>query len=710
MGSSFYLQLAPYLLLEYTYGGNDSNYLSSQVKLARLQNKYTGEMQFLNGSAAQNTTQNVLDTSAANMGGYKWAFLDKDVPVPYISKDSNLVYTDMSGIFTSTYVQYDRVRLHILSGYRLEDLQGFITQVYVKEAQTSKMSILANNVFLNSDDRDILNSKPILLGDRMYDRYVEFYVPSLKEVNSDFYANPVNPVSVGYQYSSNNRGFLYDSAIYVKVYEISDIEKNAGNLFLYTSDTYEVNVNQEDTYSLLTANIEEATDGDYFIYYPSYSGNFIEEFISELNAAGGDHVVINDIDVYEQVGMDSLLSYSFSQVQQGNFDEPLEFRPIIKYADSVVTFSIDYTVRIFNRENGFQLIRKASTTSFSPKKYGKNIEKIALTEQSYPFKVYNKIYGGSTVTFNSPESSSSSFNTVYIPVFYDSKNIVIQPKSILAEGANPLDPNFGTDGIFLGQGDAMIYIGDFDSYFKFAVYQVNSPPKKLDLSASTIQIAFKDSTNKMIKFPALDSTSENSKTDGEIVFKIPGYIREKVLGNSKAIKNFYLISTNPGAGDTILYTGSVDNIDNISAEPQRLKTLAASATTSSSTAGTLSTLSSTTPGTNGVPGRIAGTSTVSSTDTSGGGTSQSGDLIKTPGTRNASILDTLTENNTQGINSIKTTEEVQPVDIPGYTFDPNAISIKIGIKPVSLETTNQSRTEVTNMLSTKPGTRTTLKN
>lgn len=707
MGSSFYLQLAPYLLLEYTYGGNDTTYLSSQVKLARLQNNYTGEIQFMNGSAAQNTTQNVLDTSAASLGGYKWAFLDKDVPVPYIAKDSNLVYTDMSGIFTSTYVQYDRVRLHILSGYRLEDLQGFIAQVYVKEAQTSKMSIFANNVFLNSDDRDILNPKPILLGDRMYDRYIEFLVPSLKEANIDFYSNPVNPVSVGYQYSTNNRGFLFDSAIYVKVFEITDIEKNGGNLFFYTSDTYEVNVNQEDTYSLLTANIQEATDGDYFIYYPSYAGNFIEEFISELNTAGGDHVVINDIDVYEQVGMDSLLSYSFSQVQQGNFDEPLEFRPIIRYADSAVTFSIDYTVRIFNRENGFQLIRKASTTSFSPKKYGKNIEKIALAEQSYPFKVYNKVYGGSTITFNSPEGNSSTFNTVYIPIFYDSKNIVIQPKSILAEGANPLSPNFGTDGIFLGQGDARIYIGDFDSFFKFAVYQVNSPPKKLDLSASTIQIAFKDSVGNMIKFPALDSTSENSNAEGEVVFKIPGYIREKVLGTSSAVKNFYLISTIPGAGDTILYTGTVDNIDNISNEAQRLKTLAASATTSSSTAGTMSELSAS--GT-----RNTTTSTTTSTDTSGktsgGGTAQSGDIISTGDTRKTpSILDTLTENNTQGINSIKVTTEVQPVDIPGYTFDPNAISVKAGVKPVSVSNDSMSKTDVNIRLSQTKGTTTTLK-
>jgi hypothetical protein len=685
MGSSFYLQLAPYILLEYTYGGSDTSYLSSQVKLSRIENKYTGEMQFLNGSAAQHTTQNVLDYSAANIGGYKWAFLDKDVPVPYIATDSNLVYTDMSGIFTSTYVQYDRVRLHLLSGYRLEDIQGLIAQVYVKEAQTSKNAILANNVYLNSDERDILNPKPLLLGDRMYDRYIEFLVPSLKEANRDFYSNPVNPISIGYQYSSNTRGFLYNSAIYIKVFEISSIEQKSGNLILSTADDFEINVNQEDTYSLLKANIEEASDGDYFIYYPTYAGNFIEEFIAELNSIGGNYSVLNDIDVYEQIGGDNYLTYSFTQVQQGDFDQPLEFRPVVKYADSAVSFSIDYTVRIFNRENGYQIIRKASSTSYYPKKYGKNLEKIALSQQSYPFKVYNKVYGGATVTHNSPEITTSGFNTVYIPVFYDSRNVVIQNKSVLADGANPLDPNFGTDGIYLGQGDARLYLSDFDAYFKISVFQVNSPPKKMDLSASTIQLAFKDTTGSFIKIPALDNTTDSSSVHGELVFKVPGYVKEKVIGKSTSVKNFYLISSTPGAADTILYTGTVDNIDNIAKEQARVKTLANAV------------LSGTTP----TP--AASTSTTSTSTTTTAATLQTGKSGK------PSLLDTLTTANKEGINSIKKTEETQPVDIPGYTFDANASSVKSGVKPVSDASRNKAESEISNKLSQTSGTQTTLK-
>lgn len=683
-GNSFYVQLSPYLLLEYTYGDSSSTYLSNQVKISRIKNNYLGgQTQFLNGSNAQNITQNVLDTSAANLGGYKWAFLDKDVPVPYISSDSNLIFADLSLTLPSLFVMYDRVRIHIVSGYRLEDLEGLIFQVYAKEAMTSLESVLANNVYLNSDDRDILNPKPILLGDRMYDRYVEFLVPSVKGINQDFYANPMNPVSIGYQFTSDNKGILYNSAIYVKVYEINRTEKKNGNLFLYTSDTYEVNVNQEDIYSLLNANISEASDGDYFNYYPSYAGNFIEDFIADLNASGGDYVVINDIEVYEQVGLENILTFSFSQVQMSGFDSPLEFRPIIKYASSAVTFSVDYSFRIYNRTNGFQIIRRASTTSFNPRKYGKQLDKITLTEQSYPFKVYNKVYGNSPVTFTGNEYSSS-FSTVYVPVFYESRNIVVQNKTVLSNGANPIDPSF-YQAIYFGQGDARIYISDFESYFKFTVSQVDTISgaiTPLDLTAGDIVIAFKDQGGNTIRIPAQPSDSNSSLAKGEVIFKLPDNLRKKVL-TSRAVQPFYILSLTDGTNETLIYSGTVDRIENANKETARAKEIATVSQTSNSTNST---------------GSVSDSSNMAA-----------GAVTPTvmPG---KSILSTLTEANSLSVDSIKSTPEVNPVVIPGYSIDERAVSVKMGVKPISSTTDSATQAEVNARLSQQKGVDTTLKN
>jgi hypothetical protein len=698
MGNSVFVQIAPYLLLEYTYGGPETTFIANQVKPARIQNAYlNGQCQFLNTSPAYNDTQNVLNTSVANLGGYKWVFLNTDVPVPYINIDPKIDYQDLSGLIPSISILYDRVRVHILSGYRLDDLEGLVIQVYAREAQTSLFSVLANNVYLNSDDRDILNPKPILLGDRMYDRYVEFLIPSLREINVDFFADPTNPLSIGYQYTSNNRGFLINSSIYVKVYEIDRSEKKNGILYFYTARDYEVGVNQQDTYSLLAANVEESPLGDYFLYYPTYAGNYIEDFLADLNDSGGDYVVINDIDIYEQVGLDQILTFSFSQVQQSNFDRPLEFRPILKYADSAASFSIDYTVRIFNKLNAFQLIRRSSTTSFFPRKYGKQLEKIALAQQSYPLKVYNKVYGNSPVSFIGNDYAGN-FSTVYVPVYYEVRNIVTQVKTVLATGADPLSPDF-YDNVNFGQGDARIYLSDFDSYYKFSVGQVD--PKtgtviKIDLSSSEVQISFKDNTGKMIMIPAQASTVENAKADGELVFQLPGNLRSKVLFDNE-IKSFYLASVVDGSSTTILYTGTVDRIENIGKEITRTQEIVSTATTNGNVTSTVANATAATTAT----GTAAATT---ATSTSAALNNTQGALV--PG---KSILQTLTDSNSEAVNSVGGNQQTQPVTIPGFSVDEQAASVKNGIKPVSLEKNTAAQQSVINNLSQSSGTDINLK-
>ena len=654
MGNSFYVQLSSYILLEYTYGGTDTTYISNQVKLARLKNNYfDGEIQFMNTSPAHNTTQNVLNNSAAKISGNKWAFLNTDVPVPYIGVDSNLIYTDLSQLITSNYVLYDRIRVHILSGYRLDELDGLIIQVYGKEAQTSSISILTNNVYLNSDSRDILNPRPVILGDRMYDRYIEVLVPSIKSINSDFYANPTNPISIGYQYTSTNRGFLFNTGVYVKVFEIASSEIKNGNLFFNTSDSYEVVVNQEDSFSSLSAAIEEATDGDYFKYYPTYAGNFIEDFIAELNASGGDYVVINDIDVYEQVGMDHLMTFSYSQLQLNGFDKPIEWRPIIKYAESAVSFSIDYTVRIYNRSNGYQMIRKASTTSFNPKKYGRNLEKISLANMSYPMKVYNKIVDGPSVTYSVP-SQTTNFNTVYVPIFYDAKQVVTQIKSIVTPNDNSTDT-----GVYFGQGDARIYLSDFETYIKFSIHNVNITTHALthiDLTKGTISIVFKDKLGKAVTVIADPSVPYNSRALGEIVFKLPANLKNTVLYDG-TVKNFNIIIESEGTSPTVIYSGSVDDIINVANEPTRVNTVKSNATTLTALLSTSATTTST-----------ATNTTTSSTSNMNTTTSLLNDLINA---------------NSQSLSSADRQVVNQP-HIPGYSNDYGAASIKTGIIPTAV--------------------------
>jgi hypothetical protein len=640
MNNSFYVQLAPYLLLEYSY--SDVSYYGHEVKFGKITSEYyNGQCQLVNTSASQDITQNVLNYSAAQLGNYQWASLNINAPTPYISTDSKLTYEDLT-VLNPISVTYDTVKVHIMSGYRLDDLDGLIIQAYVKEAQTTNTTILANNVYLNSDSRDILNPHPIFLGDKVYDRYVEFLIPSTKEAIRDFFANPLNSVSIGYQYSSDNRGFLIDTAVYIKAIEIESSTQANGKLIFSAGTEYEVNVNQEDKYAGLAANIQEASDGDYFTYYPTYDGNYIQDFISQLNASGGDYVVINDLVVYEQVGVDSLSTFSFSQIQTDGFEESLNWRPILKYPEHAVAFSIDYTCRIYNRSNGFQMIRKASVTSYNPRKYGKRLDRISLSTQSYPLKVYNKVYDGPTVSYSKPEGNTQ-FNTVYIPVFFDRRNVVVQQQSITSVNDGSTINEF-----YFGQGQARIYLGDADNYVKFIINDVNKANNAIshiDLSYGTVNITFKDKKGKLITIPAEDSTSTTLSSSGEVVFKITSDLVSTILYDSK-VKPFRITIKTDDTNPTILYSGTVDTVDNLGNESERLNTLKQSSATVTSSAIKVSTTGA------------SGTNITSGTSTS-----------------NAILQN-----------------QVQPSFIPGYSNNDGSISIRGGVKPISNTTVKAGMT------------------
>ena len=91
-GTSSYIQISRYALLEYQYNSELIQF-SGTVPSAggvRLENKYTGSYQFLNNDQSVNLTGNVLDRSAGRMNpiGNKWAYFDIDVSMPIFKTNS----------------------------------------------------------------------------------------------------------------------------------------------------------------------------------------------------------------------------------------------------------------------------------------------------------------------------------------------------------------------------------------------------------------------------------------------------------------------------------------------------------------------------------------------------------------------------------------------------------------------------------------------
>ena len=77
--------------------------------------------------------------------------------------------------------------------------------------------------------------------------------------------------------------------------------------------------------------------------------------------------------------------------QDSDFDEPVLFRPIIKNANSAVSFSINYVLRLYNKADATQIIKNARLTSFDTQKYGRQMVQINLGVVPTVANVYNQI-------------------------------------------------------------------------------------------------------------------------------------------------------------------------------------------------------------------------------------------------------------------------------------------------------------------------------
>ena len=559
MATSRYVQITDWALLEYEYA---SETIQNNVAGAyKITNDYDESIQFVNGNIALNLTGNVQDKSSAVQStvGNKWGYLDIDSIIPIINSDSNLTLTNESSNLTSD-IDYDLVKIHIVSGFNLEDLDGIIAQISINE-RSGKRVDLSNFTFLSSENDYKLNTTPLFIGDRLYDKYIEFKIPALSWIQSEYYANTANPGNFGYIYSSNNEGFVKEGFIDFTLHEITQTTVTIGNKFFVTGNKYQLSFLPADQFGLLGATIKESDEGDYFEYYGTWDNGFPGDYITNLNDGGADWIIIHQLDIFEQLGLIPVRTNNMTIMQDVDYDKPNLIRPVIINSDIASSFSIDYKMRFLNRADGQQIIRESSVTSFDPKKYGKEFEKITVSQGYRPMKVYNKIVSGeeeaSSTSFQ--QSSPGTFKTIvttkYVPNFYDNTNISI---STIGQNAQELDDNIW------GQGSAIILLNEFDNLIRFKVFD-RSPSdnvlEQLDLTTEPsilLSFVYDDGTKLYVE---QSINNETDPTAGEVEFLITGEHATKILEQDN--KRFYIISR--GGNDdteTVLYQGEYDNFVN----------------------------------------------------------------------------------------------------------------------------------------------------
>ena len=166
------LQITPYALVEYNYDITDLG--TDDISFILIDSSYTNSRQILNETKGNNPTSNILDRSSVKLSDSRtWAYLDQDRPTPYNILDaSNLISNNLSALTNTNWpVKYETVKLHLLSGYNLEDLDGLILSIEYPEV-SGKSNVIAQITYLKGDEYVKLNSRPIIINGITYDRYI----------------------------------------------------------------------------------------------------------------------------------------------------------------------------------------------------------------------------------------------------------------------------------------------------------------------------------------------------------------------------------------------------------------------------------------------------------------------------------------------------------------------------------------------------------
>jgi hypothetical protein len=589
---SRFIKLTDYCLLEYQY---ESLSPASPILITSPFYALTlgeGEIYLYNPDSALYETGNIKDFTAVPLASNsgRFVYLDSEDSPNYTEYAISTVPGAAETLIPAGSIIADRVRFHFAAGFQFDDFSSLVLSI--KQDMNNGNALILANILVNSTtlgDILLFATRPMIIGNAMYDRYIDIIVPSIKNMDEQFYTSP-NP-STTFEYAvtsvtTNNStigvGLVKNNPITVNLFECKDGPSISTANEVYT--TYDINqaysaqISQANDYDLVGAKIREAVDGDYIEFFATWNGGFPEEFIGILEKRTGQSwIIFHQLTIFEQIGSSFIKSGDATFFQESNFDEPLIYRPILKNANEAVSMAIDYSVRLVNRTTNEQIIRTGSLIVINPNKYGKSLVKIDLADKPNSNRINNLIITkvtDSLAAFNDIESNKSATSTnqaalavqtnvaeptieirtitEYVPVLFSNNSI------LLAESSKLTGTNQNTE-VAYGQGLLSIVVSPFDNVFKFKVKQ-----QKLNTSGNPIINTFDltqfsgfelvfGTDNARVTIKNSTSQAETNSDLGEILFKFDSTITSKILLLDDP--KFYIVSVGNDGTRNALYTG-----------------------------------------------------------------------------------------------------------------------------------------------------------
>jgi len=567
--TSKYVQLTPFLLMEYMYADAPDpetypvNTGSTTVGYNKLVNSYMLQTvgnttqiptnQIYNLNVNYETTHNTSNNSVVQIADNSFVTLDPNLIIPFNNYSSQLTPDDELAITFpgNISVVYDSIKYHIIAGYNLSNLDGVILNIKYQDNNGSYVTLSQILIERGTQQDYTLNPTPLKFGTNIYDRYFEIKIPSLKDMNDRYQAaaSSFKNQTLAYLTSNSNTGYVYGSPMRIEVWYVR--EKTDFNGYeRYNSEQVAVlSLESEDPFSNIGATIKLSDAGQFFEYFATDNEGFIEDFILFQNSIGNSYYINHTIETFEQIGEASILTNTFTTTQTTAYDIPNYYRPIVRNPSTAVSFSLRYTMALVNNANNQSVIRVGTYTSNSPSQWGPNISPIQLSTFPQVQKIYNKVVSQAPLSIPAPVAPAPKEIVRINNVFIDKVNVSASVSPILITGATGSSSAPQVSETALPSGRTYIDISPFDNFFLFKFYKngLDGSPIEVNLGdTKNYKLVFIDNRGNKNYIASFQDLSVANPIKGEIAFKIDDSISASILNYRD--KRFFITSGNTTSG------------------------------------------------------------------------------------------------------------------------------------------------------------------
>ena len=532
--ASVFFKVHPKILLEYQF--NTKSLTTGTDGFRRINNLHDNTETIVNVNASKTRTGNVVDWTSVELSDGKMALMDTDAAFFYPVVDSDVTIQPVTFAAPHT-VQYDTVRLHLVSGYNFDDIQGFVSSFYMRSRKERQIRLCSITFLKGDTDLLFFNPRPKKISELVFDKYVEFHIPSGDKILDEQDLFPNGTDTLAYKFS-NGDGLSSQRSIYCSLSTIRNVFQDNGITYMEKDAEEKFLFNSSDQFNLLTASIQENPLG-YFEYAARWNGDLIEDFIFRLNSiAGNRYVVIHELVFFAQYGLSFVEVENFSTVQTNKYDDIKVYRPVIMDTSNVTSLSVEYSVRLYNQANGNNVLKSSSLSTLNVAKYGTNLVKLNVGDTTQPLKVYNK------VVKKDSQIVSSQFAQVLTKIAY----VFIDAADITA-GA-----------------ESEIRVHPFDNVWKFSITKSQVPQEaaaNVRVGRTLEAVELDDVSNYYLTFMNPDGTklyvpellsNDFKKSEGELVFKADSERAKTILALTD--NRFFIVSKSPNAVETVITHGT----------------------------------------------------------------------------------------------------------------------------------------------------------